>query len=124
MISCVYYCSMEFTAIILAGGQGTRMKSPLPKVLHPVAGQPMISRVIQTCRLAGVTDVRVVVGHGQSLVKTVLEPLNVHAYVQEKQLGTADAVRSSKLDSIESDVIIMNGDHPLITDQDLKKFHI
>jgi len=117
---------MEFTAIILAGGQGTRMKSPLPKVLHPVAGQPMISRLIQTCRSAGVTEIRVVVGHGQSLVKTVLEPLmvplNVQTYVQEKQLGTADAVRSAMPSLIERDVIIMNGDHPLITDQDLKNF--
>lgn len=113
---------MEFTSIILAGGQGTRMKSPLPKVLHPVAGQPMISRVIQTCRLAGATEIRVVVGHGQSLVKTVLQPLNVQTYVQEKQLGTANAVLSAQLDSIESDVIIMNGDHPLISEQDLKNF--
>jgi len=102
------------------------MKSPLPKVLHPVAGQPMISRLIQTCRSAGVTEIRVVVGHGQSLVKTVLEPLmvplNVQTYVQEKQLGTADAVRSAMPSLIERDVIIMNGDHPLITDQDLKNF--
>lgn len=98
------------------------MKSPLPKVLHPVAGQPMISRVIQTCRLAGATEIRVVVGHGQSLVKTVLQPLNVQTYVQEKQLGTANAVLSAQLDSIESDVIIMNGDHPLISEQDLKNF--
>lgn len=98
------------------------MKSPLPKVLHPVAGQPMISRVIQTCRMAGATEIRVVVGHGQGLVKTVLEPLNVRTCQQEKQLGTADAVRSAQLDSIESDVIIMNGDHPLISDQDLKNF--
>ena len=113
---------MEFTAIILAGGQGTRMKSPLPKVLHPVAGQPMISRVIQTCRLAGAIEIRVIVGHGQSLIKTVIQPLNVQSYLQEKQLGTADAVKSAQLDSIESDVIIMNGDHPLITDQDLKNF--
>ncbi|MEK6628302.1 MAG: bifunctional UDP-N-acetylglucosamine diphosphorylase/glucosamine-1-phosphate N-acetyltransferase GlmU [Bdellovibrionota bacterium] len=113
---------MEFTAIILAGGQGTRMKSPLPKVLHPVAGKPMIARIINTCRSAGISEIRVVVGHGQSLVKTVLEPLNVQTFVQEKQLGTADAVRSAKLDSIESNVIIMNGDHPLITVQDLKNF--
>ena len=113
---------MEFTAIILAGGQGTRMKSPLPKVLHPVAGQPLISRVIQSCRSAGITEVRVVVGHGQNLVKSVLEPLEVQTFVQEKQLGTADAVKSAKLDSIESDVIIVNGDHPLITDIDLKNF--
>lgn len=113
---------MEFTSIILAGGQGTRMKSPLPKVLHPVAGQPMIARVIQTCRRAGATEIRVVVGHGQSLVKTVLQPLNVQAYLQEKQLGTANAVLSAQLGSIESDVLIMNGDHPLISDQDLKNF--
>ena len=98
------------------------MKSPLPKVLHPVAGKPMIARIINTCRSAGISEIRVVVGHGQSLVKTVLEPLNVQTFVQEKQLGTADAVRSAKLDSIESNVIIMNGDHPLITVQDLKNF--
>jgi bifunctional UDP-N-acetylglucosamine pyrophosphorylase/glucosamine-1-phosphate N-acetyltransferase len=113
---------MEFTAIILAGGQGTRMKSPLPKVLHPVAGQPMISRVIQTCRAAGISEMRVVVGHGQNLVKSVLEPQNVQSYVQKKQLGTADAVKSAHLDSLSSDVIIMNGDHPLITESDLKNF--
>lgn len=113
---------MDFTAIILAGGQGTRMKSPLPKVLHPVAGQPMISRVIQTCRSAGATQIRVVVGHGQTLVKTVLQPLNVQTFFQEKQLGTANAVQSAQLDSIESDVLILNGDHPLISEQDLKNF--
>lgn len=113
---------MEFTAIILAGGQGTRMKSPLPKVLHPVAGQPMISRVVQTCRQAGITQVRVVVGHGQNLVRSVLEPLNVTSHVQEQQLGTANAVQSAHLESLESDVIIMNGDHPLITEHDLRNF--
>lgn len=113
---------MEFTAIILAGGQGTRMKSPLPKVLHPVAGQPMIARVIHTCRAAGLTEMRVVVGHGSNLVKSVLEPLKVSTHLQEKQLGTADAVKSADLDSLTSDVLIMNGDHPLITSQDIKNF--
>lgn len=113
---------MEFTAIILAGGQGTRMKSPLPKVLHPVAGQPMIARVIHTCRAAGLTEMRVVTGHGSSLVKTVLEPLKVSTHLQEKQLGTADAVKSADLESLSSDVLIMNGDHPLITSQDIKNF--
>lgn len=113
---------MEFTAIILAGGQGTRMKSPLPKVLHPVAGQPMITRVVQTCRDAGMTEIRVVVGHGSSLVQNVLQPLNIKTFQQEQQLGTADAVKSAQLDSLDSDVIIMNGDHPLITAQDMKDF--
>lgn len=98
------------------------MKSPLPKVLHPVAGQPMIARVVQTCRAAGATEIRVVVGHGQSLVKTVLQPLDVNTFLQEKQLGTANAVMSAQLESVDADVIIMNGDHPLISDQDLKNF--
>lgn len=113
---------MEFTAIILAGGQGTRMKSPLPKVLHPVAGQPMITRAVQTCRDAGISEIRIVVGHGQSLIKTVLEPLQIKSFVQSQQLGTADAVKAAQLDSLESDVIILNGDHPLITESDLKNF--
>ncbi|MFN3454391.1 MAG: bifunctional UDP-N-acetylglucosamine diphosphorylase/glucosamine-1-phosphate N-acetyltransferase GlmU [Pseudobdellovibrio sp.] len=110
------------TAIILAGGQGTRMKSPLPKVLHPVSGQPMIARIISQCSKAEIQEVRIVVGHGQALVKSVVEPLGVTTYVQEKQLGTADAVKSAQVDSIEGEVIILNGDHPLITAHDLKGF--
>ncbi len=98
------------------------MKSPLPKVLHPVAGKPMIARIIESCRLAEVTDVRVVVGHGQNLVKSVLEPLHIQTFVQVDQLGTADAVKSAHLDSLEGEVIIMNGDHPLIEATDIKKF--
>ncbi|MBC7421443.1 MAG: bifunctional UDP-N-acetylglucosamine diphosphorylase/glucosamine-1-phosphate N-acetyltransferase GlmU [Bdellovibrio sp.] len=113
---------MKSTALILAGGQGTRMKSALPKVLHPVAGKPMIVRIIESCRKADVNDIRVIVGHGQNLVKTVLEPLAIHTYVQINQLGTADAVKSADLDSIEDIVIIMNGDHPLISAQEIKNF--
>lgn len=113
---------MSLTAIILAGGQGTRMKSPLPKVLHPVAGRPMIARIIDTCRAASVSEIRIVVGHGQNLVKNVLEPLNVQTYVQTQQLGTADAVKSANLETLSEDVIIMNGDHPLITANDIKSF--
>lgn len=112
------------TALILAGGQGTRMKSPLPKVLHPVAGRPMIVRAIESCHQAGVQNIRVVVGHGQNLVKTVLEPYSVTAYVQEQQLGTADAVKAAQVESLEGDVLIMNGDHPLITTTDIKNFFV
>lgn len=110
------------TAIILAGGQGTRMKSPLPKVLHPVAGQPMIARIIAQCFKAEIEEIRIVVGHGQNLVKNVIEPLGVATFVQEKQLGTADAVKSAQVDSIEGDVVILNGDHPLVTAEDIKNF--
>ncbi len=110
------------TAIILAGGQGTRMKSPLPKVLHPVSGQPMIVRILSQCLKAEIEEIRLVVGHGNNLVKSVVEPLGVATYVQEKQLGTGDAVKSAQVDSIEGDVIILNGDHPLITAEDIKGF--
>ncbi|MFZ3230902.1 MAG: bifunctional UDP-N-acetylglucosamine diphosphorylase/glucosamine-1-phosphate N-acetyltransferase GlmU [Pseudobdellovibrio sp.] len=110
------------TAIILAGGQGTRMKSPLPKVLHPVAGRPMIVRALESCLQSGVENIRVVVGHGQNLVKTVLEPYQVKAYVQEQQLGTADAVKAADVETLEGHVLIMNGDHPLISTADIKSF--
>lgn len=113
---------MSTTAIILAGGQGTRMKSPLPKVLHPVAGKPMIVRIIETCRQAEINQVRIVMGHGSQLVKTILEPLEVQTYLQAQQLGTADAVKSADLESLTGEVIIMNGDHPLIRAEDLKNF--
>lgn len=111
------------TAIILAAGKGTRMKSALPKVLHPVAGRPMISRIINACKAADINDIRVVVGHGSSLVKTVLEnDKSVFFFEQKEQLGTADAVKSAQVETLEDDVIILNGDHPLIEPDDLKQF--
>jgi len=110
------------TMIILAAGKGTRMKSPLPKVLHPVAGRPMIEKVIVASKKAGATDLRVIVGHGQKLVRSVVEPMGVHCFAQEQQLGTADAVRSAQIETIEGDVVIMNGDHPLIEAEDIQKF--
>lgn len=110
------------TAIVLAAGKGTRMASPLPKVLHPVAGQPMIVRIIETCRKAEIADVRLVVGHGLNLVKTVVESLGVQIFIQAQQLGTADAVKSAQPETIEGDVVILNGDHPLVQPEDLEQF--
>jgi len=112
----------KLAMIILAAGKGTRMKSPLPKVLHPVAGRPMIEKVIQASKKAGATDLRVIVGHGQALVRSVVEPMGVTCFPQEQQLGTADAVKSAQVETIEGDVIIMNGDHPLIEADDILKF--
>lgn len=113
---------VPFTAIILAAGKGTRMNSALPKVLHPVAGKPMISRVIASCKKSGISDIRVVVGHGSSLVKTVLEPEGVTFYEQKQQLGTADAVRSAQPETIDGNIIILNGDHPMIESHDIEGF--
>ena len=97
------------------------MKSPLPKVLHPVAGVPMIQKVIDAVKGAGATEVRVVVGYGEALVRKVIEPMSVVCYPQASQLGTADAVRSADVGSLKGDVLIMNGDHPLIEVSDIEK---
>lgn len=112
----------KLAMIILAAGKGTRMKSPLPKVLHPVAGRPMIEKVLQAAKKAGATDLRVIVGHGQALVRSLVEPLGVSCFVQEQQLGTADAVKAAQVESLQGDVVIMNGDHPLIEAEDISKF--
>lgn len=114
--------SEKLTVIALAAGKGTRMKSPLPKVLHPVAGRPMIEKVIQASKQAGAAEVRVIVGHGQQLVRQVVEPMGVACYVQDEQLGTAHAVRCAKPETIDGIVVIMNGDHPLIEASDIKDF--
>ncbi len=112
----------KLNTIILAAGKGTRMKSPLPKVLHPVAGRPMIEKVIQAAKEGGSTEIRIVVGHGQNLVRQVVEPAGVFCFEQKEQLGTANAVGSAEIDSLDGDVLIMNGDHPLIEGLYIKNF--
>lgn len=113
---------VSWTAVILAAGKGTRMGSPLPKVLHPVAGKPMLQTVIESCRRAGIHDIRVVTGHGAALVKSVVEPMGVQIHTQLQQLGTADAVKAAQPETIDGNVLILNGDHPLIESGDLTSF--
>lgn len=91
------------------------MKSPLPKVLHPVAGQPMIQYIISTLKECAFNDIRVVVGFGENLVRPLLEQQGVSCFRQMQQLGTADAVRAAQTETIEGDVLIVNGDHPMIS---------
>ncbi|MDD9305136.1 MAG: NTP transferase domain-containing protein [Desulfobacter sp.] len=120
----------DLAIIILAAGKGTRMKSDIAKVLHPVAGKSMINHVI-TCASALTRDhIHVVVGHQAEQVKTeVLKSLPVCFAYQEQLLGTGDAVRAALPgieDSIKS-VLVLCGDVPLIrkrTVQDLVNAHI
>ena len=100
------------------------MNSPLPKVVHPVAGRPMIERVVRAAKQAEAREIRVVVGFGENLVRSLVEPLGAICFKQERQLGTADAVRSAQPDSLQGPVLILNGDHPLLTADDLKKLHL
>lgn len=111
----------KLSVIILAAGQGTRMKSPLPKVLHPVAGSPMIARVINVVKSFKPQEVRVVVGHGKALVEQVIIPMGVSTHEQKERNGTAHAVMAADYESLSGTVIIINGDHPLIRKEDINK---
>lgn len=82
----------------------------------------MLERIITTNKEVGCKEIRVVVGHGQNLVRTVVEPLTVATFVQKEALGTANAVYSADVNTIEGDVLIMNGDHPLIEASDIQNF--
>jgi len=78
--------------VILAAGQGKRMRSDLPKVLHPLAGKPLLGHVIDTARAIGVTKICVVYGHGGEQVRTALDAPDLTWVLQEPQLGTGHAV--------------------------------
>lgn len=115
---------MKFTTIILAAGKGTRMKSDLPKVLHPVCGRPMIHFPIQTAKDAGASEVITVVGHGAESVKEELSSLGISFATQEKQLGTGHAVMVCR-DAVSDKslpIVILCGDVPLLTNSTLESF--
>ena len=102
-------------AIILAAGEGTRMKSELPKVLHPICGRPMLSYALDLVGSAGIKQPIVVLGHGAEQVKPRL-PKEVRVVIQAKQLGTGDAVLSAKklLNANAGPVLILYADTPLL----------
>ncbi|MDB4988309.1 MAG: N-acetylglucosamine-phosphate uridyltransferase, partial [Myxococcaceae bacterium] len=111
--------SEGFVTVILAAGQGTRMKSELPKVMHQVAGVPMYAHVVQAALDAGSREVVVVVGHGRELVERDVKarfPDRVSTAVQAQQLGTGDAVRAgmAPLAEFGGYVVVLYGDTPLV----------
>lgn len=112
---------MKTTAILLAAGQGTRMKSDLPKVLHPVLGRPMIWHALEAVRQACTETPVVVVGHGAQAVMKYLGD-SAQAVVQEPQLGTAHAVmQSGPLLRGNTDlVLVCYADMPLLRGATLK----
>jgi bifunctional UDP-N-acetylglucosamine pyrophosphorylase/glucosamine-1-phosphate N-acetyltransferase len=114
--------------LILAAGEGKRMKSKLPKVLHRVCGKPMIDHIIGAVKGAGVEELIVVVGHKADVVKAHLDEDIKTAY-QEKQLGTGHAVMCCEdfLRDKDGVVIVLAGDAPLITQDTISKvfeYHI
>lgn len=105
---------MKLGVVILAAGQGTRMKSALPKVLHPLAGQPLLGHVIDAARGLGAARIAVVYGHGGDLVPKAFDQAGVDWVEQAKQLGTGHAVAQAMPSMTEMDrVLVLYGDVPL-----------
>ena len=105
---------MSLEIVILAAGQGTRMRSALPKVLHPVAGKPMLGHVIDTARALQPQRIHVVIGHGAEAVRERLAADDLNFVLQEQQLGTGHAVAQA-LPFIQAEqVLVLYGDVPLI----------
>ena len=114
----------NLAVVILAAGFGKRMKSEIPKVLHPVLGQPMLSYVYEATLSLSPKRVVVVVGHGSDHVKNVSSSNKLTYVNQAKQLGTGHATSCAEtaLKNFNGNILIINGDFPLITSSTLKKF--
>jgi len=108
--------------VVLAAGQGTRMKSTLPKVLHCIAGRPLVEHVITDALELGATDIHIVFGHGGEQVQQALSAYDLNWVEQTEQLGTGHAVEQA-LPAIPDDhlVLLLYGDVPLITVQTLQR---
>lgn len=110
-------------AIILAAGEGKRMKSSKPKVLHKICGKEMINIVIDVVKMAQIKDVNVVIGKNADKVKNAIKVENINYSFQDKQLGTGHAVLCSRnfLKDRKGTVAVFTGDSPLIKEDTIKK---
>ena len=113
---------MALSVVILAAGQGTRMRSALPKVLHELAAKPLVEHVINTAQKLGAHDIHVVYGHGGDVVPTALSHCPVEWVKQDQQLGTGHAVAQAIPHiPIEHQVLVLYGDVPLTSLETLIK---
>src|SRR5699024_3010351 len=112
---------MKVSAIVLAAGKSTRMRSALPKVLHQVAGKAMLSHVISAAQAAEIKQTLVVYGHGGEQVKALLADQNVQLAEQKEQLGTGHAVMQAMAQVQGDIVLVLYGDVPLIQPQTLQQ---
>ncbi|WP_216328793.1 bifunctional UDP-N-acetylglucosamine diphosphorylase/glucosamine-1-phosphate N-acetyltransferase GlmU [Deinococcus aestuarii] len=108
--------------VILAAGQGTRMRSALPKVLHPVAGRPMVAWAVKAAQELGARNVVVVTGHGAGQVEAALADTGVRFARQERQLGTGHAFLcgAEALPGDGADLLVLYGDTPLLRTETLR----
>lgn len=112
----------QFILLILAAGKGTRLKSGLPKVLHHLAGKPLIKYVLDASRPLGPSSIQIVVGCEAKAVKSALVDVPAQFIDQVPQLGTGHAVKLAEphWESHRSTILILYGDVPLISTQTLK----
>jgi bifunctional UDP-N-acetylglucosamine pyrophosphorylase/glucosamine-1-phosphate N-acetyltransferase len=106
---------MALEIIVLAAGQGKRMRSQLPKILHPLAGRPLLAHVLASARALAPRKIIVVHGHGSEQVRAAFSGTDVEWVLQAEQLGTGHAVQQAMpLISQDADVLILYGDVPLV----------
>jgi bifunctional UDP-N-acetylglucosamine pyrophosphorylase/glucosamine-1-phosphate N-acetyltransferase len=112
---------MKLSIIILAAGQGTRMYSARPKVLHTLGGRPLLAHVIDSAHALDASDIHVVIGHGAESVRETFADAGVQWVMQEQQLGTGHAVAQA-MPGIPDDhlVLVMYGDVPLVRNSTLE----
>lgn len=113
---------MNLHVVILAAGQGTRMRSALPKVLHPVAGKPMLGHVIDCARALSPMKIHVVIGHGADRVREALDAADINWVMQTEQLGTGHAVAQALPHISGADqILVLYGDVPLLLEVTLRR---
>jgi bifunctional UDP-N-acetylglucosamine pyrophosphorylase/glucosamine-1-phosphate N-acetyltransferase len=112
---------MKLEVIILAAGQGTRMRSQLPKVLHPLANRPLLAHAMDAARALSPARLHVVVGHGAEHVREALDAPDISWVIQKEQLGTGHAVlQAMPAVDPESTVLVLYGDVPLLRSETLR----
>ncbi len=113
----------SLAVVILAAGQGTRMKSALPKVLHPIAGRPMLGHVLAVAKELGASRTLVVTAPGAKAVADMVAANGAMSVVQDRQLGTGHAVSMAEaaLAGFKGNVLVLFGDVPLLTAQTLQR---
>jgi len=113
----------KFSTVIMAAGQGTRMKSDLAKVLHQINGRPMVHYVIDIALSLGSEKTVLIIGHQREKVKELCNQYPVQYAIQDEQLGTAHAVLQSEslLGTYEHDLLVLSGDVPLLTNSTLER---
>ncbi|WP_180024789.1 bifunctional UDP-N-acetylglucosamine diphosphorylase/glucosamine-1-phosphate N-acetyltransferase GlmU [Acinetobacter sp. YH1901134] len=113
---------MSTSVIILAAGKGTRMRSRLPKVLQPLAGQPLLGHVINTAKKLNAEEIITIYGHGGEMVQNAFAHENVKWVEQAEQLGTGHAVKVTLPVLAKTGIsLILSGDVPCITEATLQK---